>query len=615
MLLKYNSFRHEFLFENLINETFTYFISDFSDILKKLSEEGEEIATELLGKESQDNTFDGTFISLGERDGYVKYNRLRDLKRNIEKQYADSELNIPDLLLRLDSGKIRKYEIESFGRELNQSTQNEVKIGRLINALLPGKFDAKEIESFTNKFKSNIPRKGEYIEEVSGEDIEYWYDSKKYAKMEGSLGNSCMAHRSNLFSIYTQNPDVCKMLILVKDGKLIGRAIVWKLNSIKQSNDHKELEPNWFLDRQYTIEDSDVEKFRNFAKEKGWYIKLKNSHSSFGGVIVDGNELYCQMTVKVEPGNYRRYPYLDTFRRYDPDSGILYNDDEESSEYSGNYLLHYTDGGYEEIEGGVWSEYLDRRIPEEEAVWSEWADSWIYTDQAVRVSMGPSRHRGWYPQDCDDIVFDETIDEYFNIDDTVYSNYMDTYIFEQNAVDTIEKIYLDGDVSVGDECWMYVDSPKIVSKSEFSHMLWFEKLSEEFEDWNDSRTHIFVNNLSKDSNDDYIPSFLEREVYPLTKPDERLGDIKYLTEADLFILGIRPRSLNYSEKRIVDLIFYNDSIRSIIPFLKNECPKKLKYYQNKAKKDSKWDVIASLIQKRYDELNTNKFIYDDIKID
>jgi hypothetical protein len=38
----------------------------------------------------------------------------------------------------------------------------------------------------------------------------------------------------DIFSIYENNPDVCQMLILTEDDKLIGRAIVWKVKSIEK---------------------------------------------------------------------------------------------------------------------------------------------------------------------------------------------------------------------------------------------------------------------------------------------------------------------------------------------------------------------------------------------
>jgi hypothetical protein len=69
---------------------------------------------------------------------------------------------------------------------------------------------------------------------VSGSDISKWYSCDNYKDMEGQLGSSCMARKRNIFSIYENNPDVCQMLILTEDDKLIGRAIVWKVKSIEK---------------------------------------------------------------------------------------------------------------------------------------------------------------------------------------------------------------------------------------------------------------------------------------------------------------------------------------------------------------------------------------------
>ena len=88
MILDYNSFKDDFLFESMINETFIYYIKDFKDVLYKLDAKGNQIAKDLIDIEYKDNKSDNTFISLG-KDGYVSYNRLRDLKRNIEKSFTE----------------------------------------------------------------------------------------------------------------------------------------------------------------------------------------------------------------------------------------------------------------------------------------------------------------------------------------------------------------------------------------------------------------------------------------------------------------------------------------------------------------------------------------------
>lgn len=53
-----------------------------------------------------------------------------------------------------------------------------------------------------------------------------------------TLGSSCMKNMSKeTFNIYVENPDSVKLLILTLDGKLLGRALVWKIDSIKSTNE------------------------------------------------------------------------------------------------------------------------------------------------------------------------------------------------------------------------------------------------------------------------------------------------------------------------------------------------------------------------------------------
>jgi hypothetical protein len=596
MILDYNSFSDDFLFESIINETFIYYIKDFKDVLYKLQSKGNSIAKELIDIEYKDNKSDNTFISLG-KDGYVSYNRLRDLKRNIEKSFTEwaKSKGLPDdqvgsvldiLFKKIENGETSQSDVNHLFTqyELDKKSRNEVKLGRFINAVLPGKFTPKDIEEFTNQFKATLEKQGERFEEVSGEDINHWYNYENYVSMEGTLGNSCMARKKGLFNLYVNNPEVCKMLILVEDDKLIGRALVWKINTIKCYGVDPDKDA-WFMDRQYTIKDSYVEKFRNYAREKGWYYKTSNNHHSLTNVTINGEEKNCDMTIQIKPGKYKGYPYMDTFKRYNPDEGILYNDDEEDSDYAGHYILTDTGGGYEVIEGGIWSEWHDRRIPEDEAVWSEWADSYIYRDRATHVTVGSRRWRDeWFPQDCDDIVYDEWIDETIHVDDAVYSEAYGYHLYEDNAVKTIEEIFSDGDVT-SDDGWRHRDDDDIIKISEFDDMLWYEKLSDKFRDWTyNDHTHIVRANLIKNYKNEWIPKMLKTEIYKVSEVDTNdtiptdLGGIEFLTKTDALILGWK---INTEEDRIIDKIQYNKDIENLIPILLRKLKPKLRLWIDK----------------------------------
>jgi hypothetical protein len=634
MILRYNSFiENDLLFESLINETYVYFVKDFKDVLNKLSKQS-EIAKDLIDLEYKDVKNDMTFISLSDREGYISGSTLRNLKKNVEKSFTDwaKDHNLGDertkqildiTLSKIDKGETTQTDVDHMFNEydLKSKSRNDVKLGRLVNALLPGKYTSKDIEEFTNKFKATLSNQGERFEEVSGEDIENWYSAGNYKEMSGTLGNSCMAQKTGLFKIYTENPDVCKMLILLEDDKLIGRALVWKLNSIKIYGKDP-AQDSWFMDRQYTIKDSDVEKFRNYAKEKVWIYKSSNNHHSFTNVTIEGEEKNATLEVQVKATNYGRYPYMDTFRRYDPNEGILYNDDDEDESYEGQYILNDTGGGYEEIASGVWSEWHDRRIPHDQAVWSDWADSYLNRDYATYVETGSRRNRdSWYPEDCDDIVYDEWIDEPIHTDDSVYSEAYGYCIYDANAVEVISGIESDGEAVDADSNWYHKDDDDIINKREYDGQIWFAVLSKKWSSWvnyNWALRELFT----LDYKDEPVPKIFELETYKIVgeKPEE-LERIEYLSEVDALVLGVK---VDNEKERLTDKFEYEDIISEIKDMIKSKLNTEVKrvndiiedkgQLQIKFDKEEREKYLKQLtsrlkrFQIRLEEIDTNEFI-------
>jgi hypothetical protein len=634
MILRYNSFiENDLLFESLINETYVYFVKDFKDVLNKLSKQS-EIAKDLIDLEYKDVKNDMTFISLSDREGYISGSTLRNLKKNVEKSFTDwgKENNLGDertkqildiMLSKIDKGETTQTDVDHMFNEydLKSKSRNDVKLGRLVNALLPGKYTSKDIEEFTNKFKAALSKQGEYFEEVYGEDIENWYSAGNYKEMSGTLGNSCMARKSGLFGIYTENPDVCKLLILVEDDKIIGRALVWKLSSIKIYGKDP-AQDSWFMDRQYTIKDSDVEKFRNYAKEKGWIYKSSNNHHSFTNVTIEGEEKNATLEVQVKATNYGRYPYMDTFRRYDPNEGILYNDDDEDESYEGQYILNDTGGSYEEIASGVWSEWHDRRIPHDQAVWSDWADSYLNRDYATYVETGSRRNRdSWYPEDCDDIVYDEWIDEPIHTDDAVYSEAYGYSIYDQNAVEVINRIDSDGEALGADSNWYHRDDDDIIRAGEYRNQIWYDVLSKEWSNWVDydwALRELFT----LDYKDEPIPIQFQLQTYKITgdKPED-LEDIEYLSEVDALLLGVK---VDNEKERLTDKFTYELTVFEIRDMLKSKLKSEIKRISDiigdKGQLQIKFDEeerekyfkqLTSRLerfQSRLEEIDTNQFI-------
>jgi hypothetical protein len=204
--------------------------------------------------------------------------------------------------------------------------RQEIFVGRGIRALLTSagvQFLDKDLEEFVNLYKATVDKMNDrfqYFHSIKGEEIGHWYHYSNYAERQGSLGSSCMSNvNTDYFDIYISNPDVCELVILKSeedDSLIVGRALLWTLSDGKK-----------FMDRIYTIKDSDVQLFRDWARENGWYVKQYNSSTDSGRVIApDGsNDDLGTITVDIRPGMYEAYPYLDTLKYFKPGDGTLSN--------------------------------------------------------------------------------------------------------------------------------------------------------------------------------------------------------------------------------------------------------------------------------------------------
>jgi hypothetical protein len=117
-----------------------------------------------------------------------------------------------------------------------------------------------------------------------------------------------MRHKScqGFFSIYIDNPDVCKLLILkdVSGEKINGRALLWT-----------DVDGNKWMDRVYCIKDSYMNLFNKWATDNGY----PDIHKS---------KKLCK--VKVKNKDYGSYPYMDTFYIYKPtfvELGVVKNEE------------------------------------------------------------------------------------------------------------------------------------------------------------------------------------------------------------------------------------------------------------------------------------------------
>jgi hypothetical protein len=203
-----------------------------------------------------------------------------------------------------------------------QRNRQRVRVGRLVRAMLRAagrEFTDAQVEEFVNKYKAawDLSRDAfRNFELVSGDDIAHWYWYGNYAPATGgTLHNSCMSRKpGSFFEIYTQNPDVCSLLVLKSedhDGKITGRALVWRAE-----------EGFTFMDRVYTNDESDVQLFRHYAHSRGWYHKGDNDSSENMVAVGPDGQGEHNVSVAIKRVKYKKFPYMDTLKYLD--EGLTY---------------------------------------------------------------------------------------------------------------------------------------------------------------------------------------------------------------------------------------------------------------------------------------------------
>lgn len=269
-------------------------------------------------------TFEGILVNMASKgDKLARY--LLTVK-NIDKESKYDLIDISD-----------KEGLISF-KQNGKNNFSEIKAGRIIQKLCDEyeiSTSSKEVEDFVNKYKAEIKLNNgkDVFLIIKGDDIKKYYDEDSYYKLTGTLGNSCMRYKwcSKFFDIYCDNPDKVSLLILLKDNKVTGRALVWKLDNGET-----------FMDRIYCNEDSDIEVFKSYAiKNKFFY---KNIQSSDLDVMITNSKMNLglrDMKVTISKFSYTYYPYMDTFL-YLTREGLLHMDNKIKS-----IALLRSDDGYD----------------------------------------------------------------------------------------------------------------------------------------------------------------------------------------------------------------------------------------------------------------------------
>jgi hypothetical protein len=393
----------------LFNESILKVSGELVTILKSIDDPISKKLLELIGSDVKTSY---NFLSLSDEVGKLTFTSDTQSQRKISNGISDSEI--------FSSGS-KSY------------------LGRIVGQILTDNkipYTVHELEVFTYKFKASASLElvKDRIKVVSGEDITYWYSEKNYGKETlggvGQLGKSCMRNRNDFFKIYTLNPQLVRLVILLdSEGKLSARALLWNYSN------------KFYLDRIYFTHDSERELLKKWVEK--YYL--------FGPIDkLDLQEEVFVKNTENEDGTFDKYPYLDTFKYYNPQKRLLRVQSPEKKQ--GWIELADTLGGFNYLDK-VWCDIEREYLPEEQCEYSQRDDLWMRKENAV---------------------FSEFMQDYLYKGDAVFSEKMNSYIHDGDAF----SFWKDKDMTqsdiIHDQHISEYAFPKLITKNRKYTVEWFD---------------------------------------------------------------------------------------------------------------------------------------------
>ena len=427
-------------FLEFINENTSTMKLYYSDKLRRIfekisngnSEEAKKIANFLILAEDSNQMLDKyTLIDVTDKNDYISHMQVN----RILKEFPGKEDRVENDSKFWTDEKIRtKHKIGKWVTHIYKDVYKTTG------------FTPKQIEEFTNAYKATydaIDMPPQFVI-LKGDDIKWGYLVDNYAEGSGTLANSCMryAYCQKYFDIYTENEDVCSLLVLKdSDNKVKGRALLWVLK-----------DGDLYMDRIYTANDSDKYLFVEWADENN-YRQYSNDYKS--------------KSVDVEENSYDYYPYMDTFISFDTSDGILRSDENAGSDC---IKLQDTHGGYQDA--GVWSDYAGENLDEDYAVWIESIDDYVHQDDAVylnykdiyEIDDASYRSRRNLPA----LVHSECCETWLYVDDSSYSEILKDYVDISDGDYVTFIINADGDEDIVPNDAKYSHLYKVVNDENYS---------------------------------------------------------------------------------------------------------------------------------------------------
>jgi hypothetical protein len=224
---------------------------------------------------------------------------LKDIKFKKIGEYFDSSFfdvvsGKTDMVSFIPSKKINTEKGKKPEKPIDpEKFRQETRVGRILRKLNP-KLNDQEIEEYVANFRAYVETLFTVpdIQVVTGKDISYWYHEKHYQKGGGSLNNSCMRGEfaQTQVKFYDKFPDKVALAVYIKNDRLWGRALIWRLDDGRV-----------YMDRIYSVKAEASVQLENYAKKFNM-ITRRDTQQGKGKMVV---------TLKTKDNAYR--PYFDTF--------------------------------------------------------------------------------------------------------------------------------------------------------------------------------------------------------------------------------------------------------------------------------------------------------------
>lgn len=285
----------------------------------------------------------GTYVKIFKDDKQIIGSNIVEYRDETYRSYWNDNSDIPYFTFQLDDNI-----------ELDGSQDVRIHFECQFDGKYIDDINDSDIEKFVNVIlafiKMNRASDDSKIEEVKGEEIRKWYNSSNYQSKTGQLGGSCMSysHCQTYLDIYTMNPENISLLVLKNtEGKLIGRALLWKL-------DNKVSDCTYFMDRVYCHTDYDVKIFEKYATDNNFMYRNSGGNNNItyfiNGVSINQPtklpSMKPELFVTLINCDFDNYPYLDTICFLDRQSSILSNvnqHDMELRDTEGRWTEFYDD--------------------------------------------------------------------------------------------------------------------------------------------------------------------------------------------------------------------------------------------------------------------------------